>query len=407
MPKRAVQPGTGAWQFAIDDEDVQLFCDEASEQIEVLDAGLVSLEGAPDAELIQRIFRAAHTLKGSSLTIGHSKMASLTHAIETVLDAVRGGHRSPSREMIDALLAGVDALRGLAEEVTTRIDSGVDVAPLEAALLAILDTSRDDADAAVPTGTRAIELADDDRTALARLTDRGSVGLLIAVTIANSSQLPSVRCFQALQELDALGTVIRTRPERAIVEAAGAEFVLEAVIATTAVEAELRMSLESLSDVDSVTVSEFGVAKPVGELDRTPARPRLSVVPTGQEIGPPTPPAKRASQSVRIDVERLDGLMNLVGELVIDRTRLQQIREQITPVLKSSNLNGLLENLEETTAHLARVTDELQEEIMRSRMLPVRSVLARLPRLVRDVAAKCGKQVEFTLAGEDTELDRS
>jgi two-component system chemotaxis sensor kinase CheA len=111
-------------------------------------------------------------------------------------------------------------------------------------------------------------------------------------------------------------------------------------------------------------------------------------------------PKKPAAQSVRIDVERLDGLMNLVGELVIDRTRLQQIREQLSAVLKDANMTELTENFEETTAHLARVTDELQEQIMRSRMLPVRSVLTRLPRLVRDVATKCGKKVELVTAGE-------
>jgi two-component system chemotaxis sensor kinase CheA len=139
-------------------------------------------------------------------------------------------------------------------------------------------------------------------------------------------------------------------------------------------------------------------------------RPQLALVGDGQDApqaDAARAPKKATPQSVRIDVERLDGLMNLVGELVIDRTRLQQIREQLSAVLKDANLTELEENFEETTAHLARVTDELQEQIMRSRMLPVKSVLTRLPRLVRDVATKCGKKVELLTAGEETELDRS
>ncbi|HMO53079.1 MAG TPA: Hpt domain-containing protein, partial [Tepidiformaceae bacterium] len=92
-------------QFELDDDDLKLFCEEADEQIELLDTSLVQLEGEPDPELVQQIFRAAHTLKGSSATIGHKKMASLTHAMETVLDAVRGRRRTPSSEVVDALLA--------------------------------------------------------------------------------------------------------------------------------------------------------------------------------------------------------------------------------------------------------------------------------------------------------------
>ena len=92
-------------QFDLDDDDLKLFCEEADEQIELLDASLVQLEGDPDPDLVQQIFRAAHTLKGSSATIGHKKMANLTHAMETVLDAVRQGRKSANAEMVDALLA--------------------------------------------------------------------------------------------------------------------------------------------------------------------------------------------------------------------------------------------------------------------------------------------------------------
>ncbi|MGE3075684.1 MAG: chemotaxis protein CheW [Dehalococcoidia bacterium] len=406
-------------QFELDDEDLKLFCEEADEQIELLDVSLVQLEGEPDPDLVQQIFRAAHTLKGSSATIGHKKMANLTHAMETVLDAVRQGRKSPTSEMVDALLAGLDALRILANEVVTRIDSGVETASLEADLLAVLEA--DDApdaaaaDDAVGAGV-ALNLAATVIASAAEGIESGKSCFLVEVQIEPECQLPSIRCYQVLQEADALGAILQSWPEREAIEAGASEFSLTLLLVSQQSDEEIQAAIQIVSDVSNAAVRGLAREQLDGPIESaTPApaqasaaRPQLTVV-----EGPDTAPAearapkKGAAQSVRIDVERLDGLMNLVGELVIDRTRLQQIREQLSAVLKDANLTELEENFEETTAHLARVTDELQEQIMRSRMLPVKSVLTRLPRLVRDVATKCGKKVELLTAGEETELDRS
>jgi two-component system chemotaxis sensor kinase CheA len=405
-------------QFDLDDDDVKLFCEETDEQIELLDSILVQLEGEPDPELVQQIFRAAHTLKGSSATIGHKKMANLTHAMETVLDAVRQGRRAPTPHMVDALLAGLDALRILAQEVVTRVDSGVDPAPLEADLLAILEADEEvEATTSAESAASQYSIPDDVRAAALAEVQQGRTVYLVELAITEDCQLPSIRCYQALQELDALTSVLVCWPDRATVEGGAGDHSLTVVASATASEEELLAALTTISDVASTGVRSLseedlraattGAAAPAGGAAPARKRPALSVVEDSGAADVARPPAKRAAQSVRIDVERLDGLMNLVGELVIDRTRLQQIREQLTGVLKEANLTELTENFEETTSHLARITDELQEEIMRSRMLPVRSVLTRLPRLVRDVASKCGKKVELTTAGEETELDRS
>ncbi len=403
-------------QFDLDDDDVKLFCEEADEQIELLDSALVQLEGEPDPDLVQQIFRAAHTLKGSSATIGHKKMASLTHAMETVLDAVRQGRKSPTSEVVDALLAALDALRILAQEVVTRIDSGTETARLQLDLLALLEVTDDAAVRAGADEQPARRLPEGVAASALAALDQGRSAFLVDVVFNEDCQLPSIRCFQVLQEMDALAEVAHTWPERSAIEAGGGEFGLSAVLVGNAEEEQLHGALAAVSDIAQLNVRLLSAEDVQGPLPAAPApaktpaveanRPKLQVV----EDGAPAPaagPARKAAQSVRIDVERLDGLMNLVGELVIDRTRLQQIREQLTPVLKDANLNELTDNFEETTAHLARVTDELQEEIMRSRMLPVKSVLTRLPRLVRDVASKCGKKVELLTAGEETELDRS
>ena len=409
-------------QFDLDDDDIKLFCEEADEQLELLDTSLVQLEGEPDPELVQQIFRAAHTLKGSSATIGHKKMAGLTHCMETVLDAVRQGKKKATSEMVDALLAGLDALRVLAHEVVTRVDSGIDSAPLEADLNAILEGNDLAAAATAPTVAAQPSYAMNPEALTAAQADlaQGRTVMLAEFVIEADCMLPSIRCFQALQELDELGTVHASWPERAAVEAGATEFTLACIFATGHSDEGVLTTLASVSDISTslrhLTLEELG-APIVGSAPPSAAappdaapRPNLALVGDGGAGSAAVDSGKAkkpAAQSVRIDVERLDGLMNLVGELVIDRTRLQQVREQLTSLLKAANLTELSENFEETTTHLARVTDELQEEIMRSRMLPVRSVLTRLPRLVRDVAAKCGKKVELTTAGEETELDRS
>jgi two-component system chemotaxis sensor kinase CheA len=406
-------------QFELDDDDLKLFCEEADEQIELLDTSLVQLEGEPAPELLQQIFRAAHTLKGSSATIGHKKMASLTHAMETVLDAVRQGKKTPSGDLVDALLAGLDALRVLANEVVTRIDSNTETASLEADLLALLE----EAAASPATGNAAdagtrYQLAEGVIQHALDEVSQGSSLYMVEVTIAADSQLPSIRSYQVLQEIDALGSTLQTWPNRELIEAGAGEFSVVAVVLSRQSEEQLQAAINVVTEVTEVHARAVPPETLAGPLDppsaSSPAggRARSQLTLVESSAGPAAvtearAPKKAAAQSVRIDVERLDGLMNLVGELVIDRTRLQQIREQLSAVLKDANLTELTENFEETTSHLARVTDELQEQIMRSRMLPVRSVLTRLPRLVRDVATKCGKKVELVTAGEETELDRS
>lgn len=407
-------------QFELDAEDVKLFAEEAAEQLELLDTALVQLEGEPDPDLVQQIFRAAHTLKGSSATIGHKRMASLTHVMETVLDQVRQGKKRPTSEMVDSLLAGLDALRVLADEVQTRVESGVDIEPLVADLNTVLNAEEPEEGEsdATPAAVSELVLPTDAAEALTRAAEQGKNPFLVEVAIANSCQLPSIRCYQLLQELDALAEVGFTRPNRTTIESGSAEFELIAVVASTQNDEQLTAAISSISDVEMAKIRHLPMplTAPIAlssveaatRAAVTPGRPQMSIV---EDSGTPATaaaaPSRKVAQSVRIDVERLDGLMNLVGELVIDRTRLQQIREQLAGVLKDANLSELTENFEETTSHLARVTDELQDQIMRSRMLPVRSVLTRLPRLVRDVAAKCGKKVDLVTAGEETELDRS
>jgi two-component system chemotaxis sensor kinase CheA len=392
--------------FDLDPEDIRLFCEEAAEHLETLDSSLVRLEAGADELLLQQIFRAAHTLKGSSATIGHSRMASLTHAMESTLDAFRQGTAEPSQESIDVLLVALDLLRDLAAEVETGVESGAEPAIIEARLRLLTEAGREPGALASYTS---LEAPEEDTAPVA---DEGSVPVRITIAISEECLLPSIRCYQVLQELDAQGVVTEIAPSRDVIESGGADRHLTVTLLTTMPPAELQAAIFAVSDVASVELDgpaaplDFAATHGTGT-GKSAAAPSVDESHGLAAIPIPVAASSRAVQSIRIDVERLDGLMNLIGELVIDHTRLQQIRGQLSHVLKDAHLAQLAENFEETTAHLGRVTEELQEQIMRSRMLPIRSVLTRLPRLVRDVAQKCGKRVELVMSGEETELDRS
>src|SRR6185437_1901834 len=238
--------------------------------------------------------------------------------------------------------------------------------------------------------------------------EHGQTAYAVEVTVAPDCQLPSIRCYQVLQELDAISTVHECWPGRAEIDAGAGEYAFTAFVTSGSMADDIRDLLLAISDIATAAIEPVSASTPGQANERGNAAgiaPVLTLV--EPNAAGASPPRAKASQSIRIDVERLDGLMNLVGELVIDRTRLQQIRTQLGEVLRDAKLTELSQNFEETTNHLDHITGELQEEIMRSRMLPVRTVLARLPRIVRDVATRCGKQVELVTAGEDTELDRS
>jgi two-component system chemotaxis sensor kinase CheA len=419
--------------FDATDSDLTLFLEEAAEHLRTLSDGLLRLErDASDPQLIQAMFRAAHTLKGSSATIGHERMARLTHAMESVLDAIRKGALPVSPALIDTLLAGVDALNGLNEEVVTREVSDVDVDLLVARLHALIvpaaggnpipgGTTQASASRASRrnSGTRAARAA-----GKAEAEAEGTV-YTVEVAIDPRSDWPAVRAYQALMELAALGTVLRSWPSEEELQSGQSGHRLRAVVTTTRDMATLQAAAAGVSEVLSVTVHPAPIAD---EAAPATAVPDMSLAVTGALEAPEEetrpigvsrrdPTDQREDQRerergkagvgtrmVRVDIGRLDEMMNLVGELVIDRGRLAQVLREL-----SGRLSGdpALDSLAEIAQHLGRVSDDLQEQVMLARLLPIENVFNRFPRMVRDLARKSGKQVRFIVEGEQTGLDRS
>lgn len=385
-------------------DELQLFLEESEEQLQLLDQDIVLLEKeGPRPELLQEIFRAAHTLKGSSAAIGHAKMAALTHSMENVLEQLRAGRLECGAGLIDTLLQSLDGLRLLKVEVATLQDSGFDPVELVCCLDAILvDGSLSDRDQeGMPARADSPGPADLDG------------GVRVLVKIAEDSPLPAARCLQLYLEACRFGQVVACCPSLEEMESQRAQHQMEMLVHPTAAIQELTEALSAVADVVDVVASpaESPHADGSGQgevASREDGQARSQTVEEAPQQAGREAPAGRASsaglgKTVRIDVARLDDLMNLVGELVIDRTRLTQLGQ----TLRNRSDDDSVRELVETSLHIGRIVDELQEGIMKARMLPVASLFNRLPRVVRDLAQRAAKKIDFVVEGEDTELDRS
>lgn len=392
-------------------DEMQLFLQEAEEQLQLLDQDIVLLEKeGPRGELLQEIFRAAHTLKGSSGAIGHTKMAKLTHAMENVLDNLRHGTAQCSTEMIDMLLKSLDGLRLLKEEVETLQDCGYDPAELAAALNALVAGAGTGPKKAVPQSAGPPPTPE----AVAGSIDMFNQGHRVRLRIAEDCPLCAARCLQAYLEASSFGKVLECNPSLQSIDNQDVDHQLEMLIQGVTQVDELMKALETLPDIievickgpaDEAPVS--GAAVEVEASEEHVDAPKEGVVASPNGSGPSTPSSAQRSgalgKTVRIDVARLDDLLNLVGELVIDRTRLNQVGTMLQTKYEDESIS----DLGETSQHIGRIVDELQESIMKARMLPVESLFNRLPRVVRDLAQRSGKKVDFVVEGRETELDRS
>jgi two-component system, chemotaxis family, sensor kinase CheA len=384
--------------FDVSGDDQALFLAEVDELIQRVEESLVDLERAPeDTALLNEIFRAAHTIKGSSATIGHTRMAALTHAMETRLDDLRKGIASVTPQLIEALLKALDVLKVLRDEVETRVPADVDV------------------DAAASAVER--RAANRPRTSAQRRRAKPAAAVAPDATHRFSIELDdgpwmAVRALQALLALNHHGAVISSEPSQTEIEQEDAQLGnrLVVLVRSDASEQTLLAALQDVPELRSIAAESFGQPTDAADSSEAESAPGAEDRSTSDALAAaPNPAAPRSAtaasaKTIRIDVARLDALLNLVGELVIDRTRLVQLG---TSLVDQFGDHGTLSDLQQTALHIGRIIDELQEQVMKSRMLPVESVFNRLPRVVRDVAAKQSKQIDFIVTGKDTELDRS
>lgn len=387
-----------------------LFRTESRDQLSAINAALLALEqGETSREPVDAIFRGVHTIKGMSATMGYAAVAEFSHELESLLDKVRSGEQGLTPDLMDALFAAADALEA-------GVDAASESAALSPAMRRALERLHDVAGGRSTAEFR-VQRPSDAAPSAAEMAAAAAVALQAAlegpgthvqVVQSAAALLPGVRAFMAVQRLRELGEVLAVSPTVEQLQAATAPQIFRLRLETSAGDAEIERAVRSAGDVESVSIERREprpAPAPEGaggaggtEERRTTAGRRATDVPREvDEFGQPVErrEAPRA-RHVRIELSRLDALLNLIGELVIVRGRLQrEARGQPVPALH------------EAVADAVRLIGDLQTEIMTSRLVPVGQVFDRFPRLVRDTARALGKDVLFSIEGKEIELDRS
>jgi two-component system chemotaxis sensor kinase CheA len=404
---------------------LSMFLDESMEHLQTINDQLLALEQQPDdIGIVQTIFRSAHTLKGMSATMGFENLASLTHKMENVLDLVRNGKLKIHSGILDVLFQSLDALEGMVRDIADGGTGKADVSQITAALQAI---ERGDA-APVPSagagGSGGKEVAAGDGldeyqySVLLQTIQSGLHAYVVHVKIREDCVLKSVRAYMVFHELEPRGEIIKSTPPAEEIEQDkfGRSFSL--YYASALSREEVEAIVNGISELESVQVEQLdedalaarkqgaraaaaASAEPAGKADAAAAKETAAAA--ARTAAPEGAPAKAASagggavtRSIRVDLDRLDTLMNLFSELLIDRVRLESLAAEIGR-----------QDLEETVEHMARVSSNLQSIVMKLRMVPIESVFNRFPRMVRDLARSLNKKVDLIITGAETELDRT
>ncbi|RNM26707.1 chemotaxis protein CheA [Dickeya undicola] len=382
----------------------QTFFDEADELLADMEQHLLQLDPlAPDTEQMNAIFRAAHSIKGGAGTFGFTVLQETTHILENLLDGARRGEMRLSTDIINLFLETKDIMQDQLDAYKTTQEPNAESFEYICQALRQLALESKDEGAAGAASAKVVEAVQPVSASPAPTSVGGHSGLRIALTNLKESDIP-----QLLEELGNLGTVKDT---------AQTSNSVELTLDTSASEDDISAVLCFVLEPDQISFKAAAEAMPadaapsVAEVaepaEPEPTAPVQSVAPVA--AAPAAKPAggndaakgrqKTGDTSIRVAVEKVDQLINLVGELVITQSMLAQRSSALDPVAHGDLLNSM--------GQLERNARDLQESVMSIRMMPMEYVFSRFPRLVRDLAAKLGKEVELTQLGSSTELDKS
>jgi two-component system chemotaxis sensor kinase CheA len=388
-----------------------VFVAECRELIESLNLSIVELERSADpAASIDEIFRVAHSFKGVSSTMGYERMAGLTHHMEHLLDIVRSGGRGVDQELITVLLECLDMLEQAVDAIEATSEEGIDPTVLVGKLEALAHEASPEA---APTEAAAAVASSTPLPDPASLPE-GMELLHVRVDIEAACDSTSIRAYMAYAAIESAAEAVWSVPSADELDEWEAPHLDMLVIRHgDEAEREVLQALERIPELAGVQVRPFGadalasgveqavvepLTMPAAELlaAQAPVVPVASVEASEPAASTGSAVKQRKSGTVRVDAERLDALMHLMGEVVVHRSAVEAC-------IRDRDLDAAMEAVQE----LRRSTQSLQAEVMNVRMVPVESALMRMPRLVRDLSAKLDKDVELVITGAETEIDRS
>lgn len=405
---------------------LSMFIDESNDHLQSLNESMMGLEANPeDISIVQVIFRSAHTLKGMAATMGFEDLASLTHQMENVLDLVRNNKLRMQDFIFDTLFKSLDTLESMVEDITRGGEGKADVSAIVSSLQAIVRGEIPTAGSGAASGAAApasqaadtrVHLDEFQFSVLEQSIQEGHQVLYVDVAIREDCQLKAVRAYMVFDLLERSGEVVKSFPSVQDIEQEKFDHSFSLYYITQKSADQIQAMIMNLSEIDKVTavaldqeslqqlspetaaatseVAATSTESPSAAAPAAPARPVKA-----KEEGNKPAPVKTGgapSRTIRVDIERLDVLMNLFSELLIDRVRLEQLASEV----QNSDLT-------ETVEHMGRVSGDLQNIVMKLRMVPVDTVFNRFPRMIRDLAKSLDKKVDLIITGAETELDRT
>ncbi len=399
---------------------LDVFLEECREHLVNLNEKLLELEKNPqDLSSLNEIFRAAHTLKGMSSTMGFNDMAVLTHHMEDVLSYLKEGVIKVEVPIIDILFDCFDRLQmmvGNIQEGKPAVDNTDLIEMLESIKnreKSSPSSETDNKSSTVTPEQKDRELAAKDSmpfefnqydlTILKEVQTRGLNAYYISVKVAPDCLMKSVRAFMVFKSLETDGEIIKTYPPAQDLDEGRFQDRFHLVLINKLDEDTIRQRIDNITEVEAEVIRLIDLdssqeVRPEAQVAKGSAVSRTpQIAAAGDRLPEESFRSNKVKQTVRVDIEKLDNLMNLVGELVINKGRLEQIG--LTQQHRG-DLNDVIEQME-------RITSDLQNVVMNVRMVPIEQVFNRFPRMVRDLAKELGKEVDFVIEGKETELDRT
>ncbi|MEW4238063.1 chemotaxis protein CheW [Priestia aryabhattai] len=375
---------------------LEVFIEESKEHLQNVNDQLMRFEkNTDDLGYVNEIFRSAHTLKGMSATMGFDDLAQLTHKMENVLDDVRNHQIDAHTEVLDALFESVDALEIMVQSISEGGDGQLDVKLLVQKLQRIVAE-----EPAAEHAASSIEYDEFVQTLLSQTAGQGFNAFEITVQLERTCLLKAARAYMVFDVLEQVGDVIKSAPTVQDIEQEKFESSFIVILVTSESQEKLKASIMEVSEVESVKIAAVPIKKET-EMQELVSQEEAAAIQEVTVSAPSKSPVEEKRQlsnnkTIRVNIDRLDSLMNLFEELVIDRGRLEQI---------SKELNN--SELDETVERMSRISGDLQTIILNMRMVPVETVFNRFPRMVRQLSKDLGKQIELQIVGADTELDRT
>jgi len=395
-------------------EILEDFLIEAFEMIEQLDNDLIDLESNPeDLDLLNRIFRVAHTIKGSSSFLNFDVLTHLTHHMEDVLNKARRGELIITPEVMDVVLESTDKMKALLEHIKeTGTDEGaIDVAPTVSRLEAVLkgeDPSSASSETQSESEPNPVEEEPESSEEEKDISEMSEEEVEAEIErLLKQRQEEDRKKREAKRKAQEAGETVEESEEKDVSEMSEEEVEAEIERLLKQRQEEDRKKREAKRKAQEEASKAKEESKPEQKESKTTQEAKTAPAPAKKEAPKPAPAKERKTtmeQTIRVDVKRLDDLMNLIGELVLGKNRLLKIYDDVEERYEGEQF---LEELNQVVSSISLVTTDLQIAVMKTRMLPIGKVFNKFPRMVRDLSRELHKEIELVISGEETELDKS